>query len=249
MVTLKPVRRIIRRFGVDLVRYNPVPVDMTPEERALIGFVRPFTMTSPERVAALANAVRWMIETKIPGDVVECGVWRGGSMMAIAKTLIDCGVDDRELHLFDTYTGMTAPTAEDRDHAGSSAAGRFEETRDGDDQSDWCRAGIAEVRANLAHTGYPEHRLHFVPGKVEETIPSGAPERIALVRLDTDWYASTKHELVHLWPRLVSGGICIIDDYGHWAGSRQAVDEYFEEQGLRVLMHRIDYSGRLVIKP
>jgi hypothetical protein len=106
-----------------------------------------------------------------------------------------------------------------------------------------------DVRANLALTGYPEQLIHLVPGMVEETIPDAAPATIALLRLDTDWYASTRHELVHLWPRLVSGGVCIIDDYGHWQGSRQAVDEYLAEQNLTVLMHRLDYSGRLIIKP
>lgn len=245
---LKPARRFIRRFGVDLVRYTPVPVDMTAEERKLIQFVRPYTMTSPERVVALANAARWIAESGLTGDVVECGVWRGGSMMVVARTLLDAGAADRDLYLFDTYTGMSAPTSEDRDHNGVAAAGRFAETAVGDGSSDWCRAGIAAVRRNLALTGYPEHLLHFVPGKVEETIPQHAPERIALLRLDTDWYASTRHELEHLWPRLVSGGVCIIDDYGHWAGSRKAVDEYFAEHGIRVLMHRLDYTGRLVIK-
>jgi len=248
VATIQTVRRFIRRFGVDLVRHNAVPADFTPAERALLEFVRPFTMTSPERVAALANAVRWVVDTEVAGDFVECGVWRGGSMMAVARTLLDCGVDDRELYLFDTYTGMTAPTAEDRDHHGA-AMPRFEQMRDGDDAANWCRAGIATVRRNLARTGYPQQRLHFIAGKVEDTLPDGAPERIALLRLDTDWYTSTKHELVHLWPRLVSGGVCIIDDYGHWAGSRQAVDEYFDEQGSRVLLHRIDYSGRLIVKP
>jgi O-methyltransferase len=246
---LESLRGAIRRFGVDLVKYEPIPVDFTAEERALVEFVQPYTMTSPERVAALGNAVRWVAESGLPGDFVECGVWRGGSMMAVAKTLQSIGDTERELHLFDTYTGMSAPTEEDRDFNGTDAAIRFEETQDGDDASDWCRAGIAEVRANLAKTEYPAHKMHFIAGKVEDTIPEHAPERIALMRLDTDWYTSTKHELVHLWPRLVSGGVCVIDDYGHWAGSRQAVDEYFAVHGIRALMHRIDYSGRLVIKP
>jgi len=185
----------------------------------------------------------------VPGDVVECGVWRGGSMMAVAKTLVDLQAADRDLYLFDTFTGMTAPTAEDLDFRGSPASGRFAERADGDQTSDWCRAGIRTVRASLALTGYPTDRLHFVPGMVEETIPAAAPESIALLRLDTDWYVSTRHELEHLWPRLISGGICIIDDYGHWKGSRQAVDEYLAEHDLRVFMHRLDYTGRLVVKP
>ena len=243
------VKRIARNFGVQIARLPDGLPDVPDVDRRLIEFVRPYTMTSPERVFGLASATRWLVDSAIPGDVVECGVWRGGSMMAVARTLLDAGAADRDLYLFDTFAGMTAPTAEDLDHRGRPAADRFAELADGEQSSAWCRAGIADVRANLALTGYPEHLLHFVPGMVEQTIPAGAPASIALLRLDTDWYTSTRHELVHLWPRLVSGGVCIIDDYGHWKGSRQAVDEYLAEQGLKVLMHRLDYSGRLIIKP
>jgi O-methyltransferase len=242
-------RRVTRRLGFDVVRYRAVPSEFQPAEAALVEFVRPYTMTSPERVFALANAAGQVVDGKLDGAVVECGVWRGGSMMAVARTLLDRGVTDRELYLFDTYTGMTAPTEEDKDFRGRPAAEGFDAASTGEDSADWCRAGLADVRANLARTGYPEQRLHFVEGKVEETIPEQAPETIALLRLDTDWYQSTKHEMEHLWPRLVPGGICIIDDYGHWAGSRQAVDEYFAAHDIRVLMHRIDNAARLVVKP
>jgi O-methyltransferase len=248
MAAVDMVRRVTRRFGVDVVRFRAVPPDFTPEDAALVRSVRRFTMTSPERVFALVNAVRWLVRQQVGGAIVECGVWRGGSMMAVARTLLDAGVDDRDLYLFDTFEGMTAPTAADRDYRGRAAETRFLRTRRGPNSSDWCRATLAEVRANLTGTGYPTSRLHYVQGSVEDTLPGAAPAEIALLRLDTDWYVSTKHELVHLWPRLVPGGICIIDDYGHWAGSRQAVDEYFHEQGIRVLMHRVDTTGRLIIK-
>jgi len=247
--TQRLVQGVARRFGLDVVRHHRVPPDLDPADRDLIESVREFTMTSPERIFGLANAVRWVVDAGVTGDIVECGVWRGGSMMAVARALLAAGVNDRDLYLFDTYTGMTAPTDEDRDHRGNPAATRFAELADGDESSDWCRAGIRTVRENLARTGYPDEKLHFVAGKVEETIPAQAPERIALLRLDTDWYVSTRHELDHLWPRLAAGGVCIIDDYGHWQGSRKAVDEYFAEHGIRVLMHRLDYSGRLVVKP
>jgi hypothetical protein len=88
-----------------------------------------------------------------------------------------------------------------------------------------------------------------VKGKVEDTIPRAAPKQIALLRLDTDWYESTYHELKHLYPRLVPGGVLILDDYGHWEGARRAVDQYFEEERIRLFLHRIDYAGRLAIKP
>ena len=83
------------------------------------------------------------------------------------------------------------------------------------------------VRELLIGTGYPEEQLHFVRGPVEQTIPDEAPEHLALLRLDTDWYESTRHELEHLFPRLVPGGVLILDDYGHWDGARKAVDEFF----------------------
>jgi hypothetical protein len=243
------VKRVTRRLGLQVARRPGMPPDFSPADRALVESVRPYTMTSPERIVGLAAATRWLAATGVAGDVVECGVWRGGSMMVIAKVLLEAGAADRDLYLFDTFTGMTAPTDEDLDHLGRPAAARFAERADGEQTSAWCRAGLAGVRANLARTGYPEHRLHFVPGMVEQTIPAEAPERIALLRLDTDWYVSTRHELEQLWPRLVSGGICVIDDYGHWRGSRHAVDEYFAAHGVRVLLHRLDYSGRLIVKP
>ena len=100
----------------------------------------------------------------------------------------------------------------------------------------------------LVGTGYPEQRLHFVPGLVEETIPAQVPEGISLLRLDTDYYASTKHELTHLYPRIAAGGVLLIDDYGHWAGCKKAVDEYLASRDP-VLLHRIDYTGRVTVVP
>ena len=107
---------------------------------------------------------------------------------------------------------------------------------------------LEEVRANLLSTGYPPERLHFVKGMVERTLPDAAPQQVALLRLDTDWYASTKHELEHLFPRIARNGVLIIDDYGHYVGARQAVDEYIEQHRLPLLLNRIDYTARLAVK-
>jgi hypothetical protein len=96
--------------------------------------------------------------------------------------------------------------------------------------------------------GYPKEKLHYVQGKVEDTIPGAAPGQIALLRLDTDWYESTHHELIHLYPRLSAGGVLIVDDYGHWQGSRRAVDEWIAQTGARILLNRIDYTGRVAVK-
>jgi hypothetical protein len=109
-------------------------------------------------------------------------------------------------------------------------------------------AGRADVEANVRSTGYPFEQFTFVEGDVSQTLQQTVPEKIALLRLDTDWYESTKTELEVLYPRLSVGGVCIFDDYGHWQGARRAVDEYFDGLGYRPYMHPIDYSGRVLIK-
>ncbi|MFX1257024.1 MAG: TylF/MycF/NovP-related O-methyltransferase [Promethearchaeota archaeon] len=100
----------------------------------------------------------------------------------------------------------------------------------------------------MALTGYPKESVVYIKGKVENTIPNMIPEKISLLRLDTDWYNSTYHELKHLYPILSQKGIIIIDDYGHWKGARKATDNYFKENNVQILLNRIDYKGRLGIK-
>jgi len=113
----------------------------------------------------------------------------------------------------------------------------------------WAVADIEDVRRNMASTGYPQDLVRYLKGPVEQTLPAlGPPGPIALLRLDTDWYESTKHELMHLFPLVRPGGILIIDDYGHWEGARKAVDEYFAATGRPFFLHRIDYTGRLLVK-
>jgi hypothetical protein len=97
-------------------------------------------------------------------------------------------------------------------------------------------------------TGYDPAQIVFVKGKVEETLPDAAPSEIALLRLDTDWYESTCHEMIHLYPRLVHGGVLIIDDYGHWQDARRTVDEYISENKLRLGLQRIDHTTRVAIR-
>jgi hypothetical protein len=254
-VLIRAARSFVRGLGFDVVRYRrtplipPLPADIDAAAAATIHHVQPYTMTSPERIYALIQAVRYVSATAIPGDIVECGVWRGGSMMAAALTLIECKDIARELFLFDTFEGMSAPGARDVDLEGRLAGQLLGVQDRNDPKSVWCYAPLADAQAAMARTGYPAARTHFLEGKVEETIPERAPARIAILRLDTDWYESTRHELEHLYPRLVPGGVLIIDDYGHWKGAREAVDEYLRVKGLKLLLNRIDYSGRIAVKP
>jgi O-methyltransferase len=236
------------RLGLE-IRPSGFRTDFDSESSAIIRQVRPYTMTTPERIYALIEAVRYVSSAGIPGSIVECGVWRGGSMMAVALTLAAAHKQDIDLYLLDTYEGMSEPGAVDVDFRGEAAATRLSHTRKTKSSEIWAYSPVEEVRRNMAQTGYSESRLHFIEGKVEDTLPARAPEQIALLRLDTDWYASTRHELVHLYPRLSRGGVLVIDDYGHWKGARQAVDEYLAENNLHLLLNRVDATGRIAVKP
>jgi O-methyltransferase len=227
-----------------------IPLDFSPFQKALLKKVRPYTMTSNERVAVLEAAVRHVVAQNYPGAFVECGVAKGGSTMAMAYTLLELGIADKELYLYDTFEGMPEPEDVDRGRFGEPAGRSWRKRRDAEGRSTWINHGLDEVRANLALTLYPEARLHFVKGKVEDTLPAAAPSGvIALLRLDTDWYASTKAELNHLYPKLVRGGVVIIDDYFRWQGARQAVDEYVAEHGIPIFWSRVDDSSVIGVKP
>ncbi len=248
------IDRTARRLGLQVSRvtsaHDRLPGDATPADAAVIAALRPYSMTSAERLWTLLNAVRYIVAEGVPGDVVECGVWRGGSMMAAAGELVRQGDTERALWLYDTYAGMTPPTDDDVEAGtGVTAAQMLASTSVGDGNNVWCVAGLADVEANMRSTGYPMDHISFVEGDVAQTLLTSAPSSIALLRLDTDWYESTKVGLGVLYPKLAVGGVCILDDYGHWEGARKAVDEYFAEHGPRPFMHPIDYSGRVFLKP
>jgi len=200
---------------------------------------KPYTLTGATRRAAMLQAMQDIDRRKIKGDVVECGVWRGGNII-IARLKSP----DRVCWLYDTFTGMTEPGPEDVNRGGMPAKGRFDAV---DPSAGWCMAPLDQVKECLSVAGvYDEAKLRFVVGQVEETLKVDVPHEIALLRLDTDWYSSTKIELDVLYPRLSRGGILIVDDYGHWQGSKKAVDEYF---GGRFAPVWIDYSCVMMVKP
>jgi O-methyltransferase len=207
--------------------------------------VQPFTMTSESRLSVMCLATDYVTRRGLPGAIVECGVWRGGTMMATARTLQRNGVTDRPLWLYDTFEGMTAPTEHDLDVGGRGAAEQLAQSDRSTTSHVWAYAAIEDVEANLRSTGYESFRL--IKGDVLQTIPGEAPDEIAILRLDTDWYESTKHELECLFDRLVPGGVLIVDDYGHWQGSRKALDEYLSRSDRELLLLPIDYTGVVAI--
>jgi hypothetical protein len=228
---------------------DDLPADFSPSEREDINAVRPYTMTSPERLVCLSRGIDHLVTQQIAGDIVECGVWKGGSMLLIARKLARMGDTGRDLFLFDTFEGMSEPTGEDVSAVDHTRAGDLLEVADRTEGDNvWCYSPIDEVRSNLQKSAYPMDKMHFIKGKVEETLPEPSIGPIALLRLDTDWYESTRHELETLYDKLVPGGLLIIDDYGHWSGSRKAVDEFIAIRKLPIFLHRIDYTGRMAIK-
>lgn len=203
------------------------------------------TLSSPQLAYALRSATLYVGRSGVAGDIVECGVWRGGSMALAATTLLQAGDHRRHLWLYDTFDWQWEPEGR---HDGFLAAGVPAE---GPPPASAMSSGTskADVLDLLTRTGYPAEQLHLVQGLVQDTIPAQAPDCIALLRLDTDYYGSTRHELEHLYPRLTRGGVLIVDDYGKLSGATKAVDEYFATLEHPPLLQRIDVQGRMAVKP
>ena len=223
--------------------------DMEPDFFDAYERCKAFTMTSIERLYGLYKSIEYLCASGIPGDLAECGVWQGGSCMLMSLALLRQRDTMRRIFMYDTFDGHPRPDAEkDIDIWGNRAADEWQRRETNGTLREWGFASIAETRANLMSTGYPRDRLVFVEGMVERTVPEVRAERLALLRLDTDWYHSARAALHHLYPKLVPGGVLIIDDYGHYRGQREAVDAYFREIGCTPLLHRIDYSCRVMVK-
>ncbi len=246
------IRRTLERLGFDISLADGSVLE--PEFQNILAKCRPFTMASRERLYAVFQAAQYIVRNGIPGDIVECGVWRGGACMVAALSLLAEGDTTRRIWLYDTFAGMTRPTARDthrwtgRHRWAEQDARKIWQQSEKKDHNEWCYASLDEVRRNLVGTGYPQSQIEFVKGDVGATLSSGGPAKIALLRLDTDWYESTRTALQLLYPRLSEKGVFIIDDYGVWAGARQAVDEYFAEQKINPLLQRTDYTGRMGLK-
>lgn len=233
-----------KHVGYNANKYS----DINDLDLDIIERVKPFTMTSLERIIALLNSVEHIEKNKILGSIVECGVWKGGSIMASICKLLQHNSVEREIWLYDTFDGMSEPLELDKDPAGITASERLANApKEG--TNIWAYSTLEEVKNNVLSLNYPSDKIVFIKGMVEYTLLKKVPENIAILRLDTDWYESTKIELEILYDRVVSGGIIIIDDYGHWAGCKKAVDEFIDHRKLKIFMHRIDYSGRLIVKP
>lgn len=243
------------KHAAEIEDYPIADIDRDATFTSFFEIARQYTMTSKEVLYSLYQAARYVGEHGIQGDFVECGVWRGGSSLLAALTLREfdkaskrrlLGWKSRPRHfwLYDTFEGMTAPTPVDVDKEGNTAQFYLDQYAD---DGRWCYADVADVRNTFSGNGFGEDQVTLVEGDVLKTLMQRLPQKISILRLDTDWYESTKLELEMLYPRLVPGGVLIIDDYGHWEGSRRAVDEFFSTRPP-LLLNRVSYAVRMAVK-
>jgi hypothetical protein len=200
-------------------------------------------MVSRERLFATLMSCKYVLERNIEGDFVECGVWRGGNSI-IAAGMFKLYNSHKKVYLYDTFEGMTASTEADVQLATGHTAKEISESINGK----WCYAPLGDVKTNFSNLGLLSENVIFVQGDVLQTLQQNIPDKISVLRLDTDWYESTKKEMDTLYNKVARGGVLMIDDYGYWGGSKKAVDEYFDKNGNRPFLQYIDNTGRLGIK-
>lgn len=198
---------------------------------------KPYTMTSVERIKSLFDSLEYIRENKLDGDIVECGVWKGGNILGCVEYCKFYNIE-KTFWLYDTFTGMSKASENDIDLNGGK--GEIWEGK--------CDAMLDDVKSLIDNTMYPTNNVKFIVGDICQTLNfnENIPSKISLLRLDTDWYESTKKELEVLYPRLSKDGVLIIDDYGHWKGCKKAVDEYFKKTSI--MFEKIDYTGVRMFK-
>ena len=208
------------------------------EAEVIVRASSPHSACSKERLLMNIDAIRSVNNLNIPGHIVEVGVYKGGSMIAMMRANKNPA---RQFYLFDTYEGMTAPCEHDTDLNGYSASDLLVR-----DKGVRCISSLEEVKSNISkNTRTPPENIHYIVGDITKTTTRVEP--IAILRLDTDFYESTKFELDYFYDSVSRGGIIIIDDYGHWKGCKKAVDEFLERHP-ELIVHRIDYTGIYFVK-
>ena len=214
------------------------------EFKSIFVKVKECTMLSRERLFDFYTSIKYVLDKKIPGDVIEIGCWAGGNI-GLARMAIDAQIEDateRKVYGFDTFTGHQKPSEDEVDIWGKNQAERFEEFRG----EPWGMVGIEEVKNNLMRIVGRLDGIKLVKGRIEDTAELNAPSNISILRIDVDWYEPTLTSLEKFYPLLSPGGILIIDDYGHHSGSKKAVDKFFE--GIPMKFFHIDYSCISAVK-
>jgi O-methyltransferase len=199
------------------------------------------------------EAIIYCEEHNINGSFVECGVASGLQEVIICDTIIKSNYKLRHIFMFDTFSGNTMPGEKDYTIYNNRSNVHYTNTqiidictnhRNNHNGKNLCEESLYTVKNNIKTTNYPEEYLHFIEGDIMETLnnPINIPSEIAILRLDTDWYDSSKFELQKLFKNVVDGGVIILDDYYLWNGQKEATDEFLKENNLNynIIQHK-DY--------
>jgi len=246
----KKIKLFLKKLGYKISKINDdfKIVEKNNFENDLIKKIRKFTLTNEQRIWLLIQAFKTIYNNKIEGEIVECGVWKGGNLIILGELCKKYNLN-KEIIAYDTFEGMTQPTEEDVNFYNKSALknmNKYQNNKD-DIHSFWAINSLENTKENITNnTTYKKFK--FIKGDVVKTldIKENLPKKISLLRLDTDFFESTKKELEVLYPLLENGGVLIIDDYGDWKGCRKAVDEYFKNKRVDFFMN--DFSCRFMIK-
>ena len=221
---------------------NNIP-EISEENKILINSIGDYSLTPLVRRWNLIKSLHYINQNKLEGDIVECGIWRGGNLF-LAKKIQDLYYKNikRTFYGYDTFEGMPEPSVYD----GEKVVQIYKIFLKKGER--WTEASLDDVENSIKKLFLSLDDFNLVKGKVEDTLinKKNLPSKISLLRLDTDFYESTKVELEILYPLLVQKGVLIIDDYGDFIGCRKAVDDYFFDKN--VLMISIDKSCRIIIK-
>ena len=234
-------------YNLKLTRIDTLPVETDKKIKKFIHISAEFSITGHEQMYLLSQAILNTKENNVDGDFVECGVWKGGNIL-LYKLLNDFYSLNKNIFAYDTFQGMVTPEDVDIDYKGESAKKLLLANQKSENITNiHCFSKIDTVKKNILKYSKLKN-INFIIGPVEKTLllEKNLPKKISILRLDTDWYSSTKIELEVLYPRLVKGGVLIIDDYGYWQGSRKEVDEFFFNK--KKWLHVNGDSCRYIIK-
>jgi len=265
----KLIKSIFNFFGLDIVRYKNdddkeklMNFDFNQEANQLIKIIRPYTMLPYTNLVQLYELVKYCEINEILGDFVECGVWKGGSSALMALgSLNNCKNEPRTLHLFDIFSEICAPDPDKDGERAMREAKKFNSKFIENKKELFSLKGIYDAYGGPGSLSqnqelfyniikYPKAKVHFHEGWFQDTLPIVKNEisKIAILRLDGDWYESTKVCLENLYDKVVKGGVIIIDDYGTYEGCKKAVDEFIHSKSLKVFLSYSSSDCRYWIK-
>jgi O-methyltransferase len=227
-------RQLLQVFIRDLRPTHPTSLLAALRAVRSIRRVKDSTAVLPLRLGNLHRLARDIDLRSVRGDIVECGVYNGGSAALMASACIRSPLD-RTIWLFDSFEGLPQPT--EKDGAAAQTCGW------------WCHGDLSKVRAVFRRMRIPESRFRVVKGWFHDTFPTAEVGDIALLHIDADWYDSVRLCFERFYDSVQPGGYVVIDDYGHWEGCRRATDEFLRERGIDVTLTRVDYTGRYFRKP